>query len=113
MLNSANRRTDVPKQVFNRLNDVCITRGYTEEDDITYTIPAGYHLEKKPLNDITDKPFAKFKATMELKGNQLIYKRKLQLIDGTYSKDTYQDLVDFYQEVVDADSYTVVLIKNN
>ena len=113
MLNPANRRTDVPKQAVNRLNDVCITRGNTEEDEVIFTIPAGYHLDKKPLNDIADKPFAKFSATMELKGNQLIYKRKLQLIDGTYGKDTYQDFVDFYQEVVDDDNYTVVLAKNN
>jgi hypothetical protein len=113
MLNPANRRTDVPKQGVNRLNDVYINRGYTEEDEVTFTIPAGYHLDKKPLNDIVDKPFAKFNTTMELKGNQLIYKRKLQLIDGTYSKDIYQDFVDFLQEVVDADSYTVVLAKNN
>jgi transglutaminase-like putative cysteine protease len=113
MLNSANRRTDVPKQVINRLNDVYINRGYTEDDEIIFTIPAGYHLNKKPLNDVVDKPFAKFSAIMELKGNQLIYKRKLQVIDGTYSKDSYQDLVDFYQDVVDADSYTVVLVKNN
>jgi hypothetical protein len=113
MLNPVNRKTDVPKQVFNRLNDVYINRGYTKEDEVTFTVPANYHLDKTPLNDIIDKPFAKFTSTMELKGNQLIYKRKLQLIDGTYSKDTYQDFVDFFQEVVDGDSYTVVLVKNN
>jgi hypothetical protein len=60
---------------------------------------------------VIDKSFAKFTATMTLKGNQLTYKRKLKFIDGTYSKDTYQDLVDFYQEVVDADDYTVSLVK--
>jgi hypothetical protein len=49
---------------------------------------------------------------MVLTGNQLVYKRKMQIIGGTYSKDTYQDLVDFYQDVVDADAYTVTLIKN-
>ena len=48
---------------------------------------------------------------MELKGNQLIYKRKLVVIDGTYASDTYQDFVDFFQDVVDADDYTVSLVK--
>jgi len=112
MLNPANRVTETPRQVMNRLNSVYINRGYTNEDEVTYTVPAGYHLQKIPLNVNIDKPFAKFKATMELKGDQLIYKRKFQLIDGTYSKDTYQDLVDFYQDVVDADEYNVVLVKN-
>jgi hypothetical protein len=50
---------------------------------------------------------------MELKGNRLTYKRKLQLLDGTYDKAVYQDVVDFYQSVVDADEYNVVLVKNN
>jgi hypothetical protein len=106
-------RLAIPHQVRNRVNSVYINRGHTDEDEITYTIPAGYHLEKDPLDLSIDKPFAKFTATMKLKGNQLIYKRKFQLIDGTYSKDTYQDLVDFYQAVVDADEYNVVLVKNN
>jgi hypothetical protein len=112
MLNPVNRITAPPRQVRNRLNSVYINRGYTDIDEITYTIPVGYHLEKEPLNIAIDKPFGKFTTTMTLTGNQLQYKRKLQVIDGTYSKDTYQDLVDFYQSVVDADSYTVSLIKN-
>ncbi len=111
MLNPVNRMDEPPRQVRNRLNSVYINRGYTDLDEVTYTIPTGYHLEKVPLNVSIDKPFGKFKATMELKGNQLIYERKLELIDGTYGRDTYQDLVDFYQEIVDADDYTVALIK--
>lgn len=112
MINSVNRIEEPPRQVPNRMNDVCINRGYTDLDDITYTIPPGYHLEKEPLNVKLDKPFGKFTATMELKGNQLTYRRKFQLFDGTYSKETYQDLVDFFQDVVDADEYTVSLVKS-
>jgi hypothetical protein len=112
MINSVDRIEEPPKQVINRRNDVYITRGHTNADEITYTIPDGYHLEKEPLNLNIHKPFGNFTATMQLKGNQLIYKRKLEVIDGTYSKDTYQDLVDFYDNVVDADGYTVSLIKN-
>jgi hypothetical protein len=97
---------------MNRRNDVYINRGYTTVDEVTYTIPEGYHLEKEPLNVSIEKPFAKFSAQMELKGDQLIYRRKFQLFDGTYPKDSYDDLVDFYQNVVDADGYTVSLVKN-
>ena len=111
-LNTVNRIEEPPRQVRNRLNSVYINRGYTDEDEVTYTIPKGYRLEKDPLNVAIDKPFGKFTVTMALNGSQLVYKRKLQLIDGTYSGDTYQDLVDFYQEIVDADDYTVALIKN-
>jgi len=48
---------------------------------------------------------------MTIKGDQLVYNRKFQIKDGTYSKDIYQDVVDFYQSVVDADNYNVVLVK--
>ena len=113
MLNPANRQTYVPKQVRNRVTDVNITRGYTEEDEITYTIPKGYRLEKTVLNEKLEKPFGNFTATMELNGDKLVYKRKFQVIGGTYSKDTYPDVVDFFQAVADADEYNVVLIKNS
>ncbi len=112
LLNPVNRIEEPPRQVLHRQNDVYINRGYTEIDEVTYTLPAGYHLEKDPLNVSIDKPFARFSATMELKGNQLTFKRKFQLVDGTYPKDTYQDVVDFFESVVDADGYTVSLVKN-
>jgi len=111
LLNPANRENYVPKQLRNRVNDVNIPRGQTEEDEVTYTIPAGYRLEKRILNVSVDKPFGKFTANMELKGDKLTYKRKFQLIGGTYDKSVYPDMVDFFQSVVDADEYNVVLIK--
>jgi hypothetical protein len=110
-LNSVNRRYS-PPQLMNRVNPVYINRGYTDEDEITYTLPKGYHLESEPLNKTIEKPFGSFSASMSINGNQLVYKRKFQLKDGTYSKDTYQDLVDFYQSVVDSDNYNVMLAKN-
>jgi hypothetical protein len=113
MLNPVNRLSNPLRQVRNRVTNVYINRGYTDEDEIVYTIPKGYKLEKLPLNKSIDKPFAKFEAIMVLKDNKLTYKRKFQLFDGTYSKDTYQDLVDFYQAVYDADEYNVVLVKND
>ncbi len=111
MLNPIYRSDWVPKTVRNRSNPVYINRGYTDVDEITYTVPSGYRLEKEPLNVSIDKPFGKFSVTMELKDDQLVYKRKFQLIDGTYSKDTYDDFVDFCQSVADADDYSVTLIK--
>ncbi|MDB5135213.1 MAG: hypothetical protein JWP37_1816, partial [Mucilaginibacter sp.] len=111
-LNSVDRVAKPLKQLRNRLNPVNITRGYTEEDEISYTLPKGYHLDGEPLKLLIDKPFGNFTATMTLNGDQLIYKRKFQLKDGSYSKDTYQELVDFYQSVYDADEYNVALVKN-
>jgi hypothetical protein len=112
-LNPISRITNVPKQVFNRTRDVYINEGFTDEDEYTYTIPAGYHLDNKIIHRTIEKPFGKYTATMRVEGNQLVYNRKLELINGTYSKEIYQDLVDFYQSAADEDSHNVILVKNN
>jgi len=110
-INSVNRAGEPPHDVRNRRNDVYINDGYTDDDEISYTLPTGYHSFKSPLFVSLDKPFGKFRATMTIKDGRLIYKRHLQVIDGTYSKDLYQDLVDFYQAVQEADHYSVYLVK--
>jgi Domain of Unknown Function with PDB structure (DUF3857) len=112
MLNSLKRIPMPLKEVRNRLNPVNINRGYTEEDEISYVLPKGYHVDEELLKLSIDKPFGNFTAVMTLNGDQLLYKRKLQMRDGTYSKDTYQDMVDFFQTVYDADGYNVALVKN-
>lgn len=112
-VNAANRTTNTPRDIRNRRTDVQIVRGYTDEDEITYTLPAGYKLERMPLNKHIEKPFGRFDAQVELKGDKLVYKRKFQLLDGTYNKDTYQDMVDFYEAVSDADAYSAELVKGN
>jgi hypothetical protein len=110
-VNSVNRIFAVPPKMYKRTNPVSITRGYIEEDDIVYTIPPGYLLYTEPLNISIDKSFGNFKATTVLNGDQLIYERRLQLKDGTYPKDVYADLVDFYQSVENADNYNVTLVR--
>lgn len=111
MLNPLNRHHSI-REVRNRINPVYINRGYTDEDEIVYTLPAGYHPDMEPLNVNLSKPFGKFKMSAVLSDGKLIYKRRVEIIDGTYTKDTYADLVDFYQKIADADSYNVMLVKN-
>jgi transglutaminase-like putative cysteine protease len=111
-INPLNRLGKAPRDVRNRVYPVYINNGYTDEDEITYTIPEGYKLDMSPLDVTLDKPFGKFKAIMVLNGDKLVFKRRIQIIDGTYDKEIYHDLVDFYQAVVDADNYNVMLVKN-
>jgi transglutaminase-like putative cysteine protease len=113
LINSVNRAGRTPREVSNRQTNFYINEGFTDDDEINYTIPAGYHLEKIPLNVNITKPFGSYSAKVSLKGDKLVYSRKMQLIDGTYDKSTYQDFVDFYQRAVDADNYSITLIKGN
>jgi hypothetical protein len=109
-LNSIDHLSSI-KQVRNRFNPVTITHGRTLVDEVTYTLPKGYQLDSEPLNVSIDKTFGSFSATMIIKGDQLIYTRKFKIKDGTYDKDMYQDIVDFYDAVIDADNYNVALVK--
>lgn len=109
-INSVNRQKAL-REIRNRVNPVNINRGYTEEDEIAYSLPPGYRLENEPLKIALNKPFGSFNATFTLAGNKLVYKRRFQIKDGDYNKDTYQEMVDFYQAVADADNYIVALAK--
>ena len=110
-LNPVNKQRNI-RDVRNRTNPVYINRGYTDEDEIVYTLPTGYHPDMEPLNINLTKPFGKFKMSATISDGKLIYKRRMELIDGTYDKESYHDLVEFYQTVADADSYNVTLVKN-
>ena len=110
-LNSVDR-THPLRQLQKRVNPVYISHGYTQEDDITYTLPKGYRMESEPKKKYLDKPFGNFSMVITINGDKLIYKRKFQLKDGTYSKDAYDDMVDFFQSAVDADEYNVTLVKD-
>jgi transglutaminase-like putative cysteine protease len=112
LLNAANRSNRTPAELRSRTTDVYINDGYADEDEIIYTLPAdGYRTEKIPLNITISKPFGSYNATMELNGKQLIYRRKIELLAGTYDKVLYTDLVEFFRKVSDADAYNVSLVK--
>jgi hypothetical protein len=113
LVNATNRKDGTPREVRNRHYDLYINTGYTDEDEITYTLPKGYHVDMRPAGISLEKPFGNFSVSATVVGNQLIYKRKLQIIEGTYSKDLYQAFVDFYQSVSETDNSNVTLIKDN
>ncbi|RFZ90902.1 DUF3857 domain-containing protein [Mucilaginibacter conchicola] len=110
-LNPVNRMRSL-KDVRNRINPVYINRGYTDEDEITYTLPKGYRPDSDPWVVNLSQPFGKYRASVTITGDKLIYKRRIEIIDGTYDKEVYSKLVEFYQKIADNDAYTVSLVKN-
>jgi len=110
-INPVNRTGRSPREVRNRVTALYINRGYTDEDDIVYKIPDGYKSDLNELHITLDKPFGKFSATMSIKDNEITFKRHIQLIDGTYKKELYNEFVSFFQQVGEADNYNVTLVK--
>lgn len=112
-INAANNTLSVPDEIRNRSTDIYINRGYTAEDELIYTLPTGYRMDKPAYHIGIDKPFGKFNVDVVIKDQQLIYNRKLVVNQGTYNKDTYPDFVSFYESVSRADGYTMTFVKNN
>jgi len=112
-LNPVDRQGTPPNDVRNRAYDVYINDGYTNEDEIVYTLPAGYHAAREVYNVNHNKPFGKYSASYTVKDGKLIYRRKLQVFDGTYSKELYPEVIDFFQRVSTSDRLLVTLMKNN
>jgi transglutaminase-like putative cysteine protease len=111
--NTGNRIEHIPREVRNRHFEMYINTGYTDDDEITFTLPAGYHVDMRPEATTINKPFGKFSVSATVEGNKLKYKRKLQVIDGYYNKELYAELVAFYQSVWESDSSNITLIKDN
>ena len=109
-LNTINKTHPV-KEVRNRVNPVCVTRGFYDEDMVSYEIPAGYKLNLAPHKKTINKIFGQYTADITMEGNTLTYTRKLTLHEGNYKAEQYQDMVDFFQAIADADSIQVFLTK--
>lgn len=112
-VNSFDALKQTAPPVGNRTRAVYINRGYTQDDEISYLLPTGFHVDKPLLNKEISMPFGGFSISMTVNNGKLIYKRHLQMNEGTYRKAAYQELVDFYQAVYEADNYTMAYIKDN
>jgi len=111
--NLANRTHHIPDEVRNRKNEVYINRGYSEQDSISYTLPPNYQPQGLLINKIINKPFGSYNMSIASNNGKLIYKRYFKINDGTFSKETYQDMIDFFIAVAELDNYKVALVKNN
>ncbi len=109
--NLTNRRRGYLKDIKNRKTDIYIERGFVDDDEITYLLPADYSYQKLPLNLHIEKPFGKLDILMTLTGNKLVYHRRVQMNDGKYPKDMYPEMVEFFSKLVDADVYSATLTK--
>lgn len=109
-LNMVNRQTPI-REINNRINKVYINRGYTDSDEITYTLPEGYRLERMPKDFILESIFGTYSATLTRNSDKITYTRIMKLKTGIYPADKYNELVKFYQFASDADSQKIVLLK--
>jgi hypothetical protein len=56
-----------------------------------------------PEKKIIEKPFGKYEFRSEIKDNKLFTYRKLELFEGSYPANTYEDFFQFHNEVSSCD----------
>lgn len=108
-INPLNREIGVPREVRNRKNKVHISRGFLDEDQIRYTLPAGFQPEYIPPGLMLENEFGFFSVKAELQDNELVYSRKLLLNAGVYAPETYDKFHSFLKKIADADQEKLVL----
>lgn len=99
------------KEIRNRVLPVCIGHGYVDRDEMVYQFPEDYKIEVKPTNVETKTSFGTFDAKIKIKDGKLFYSRTIQLNAGTYPKEIYQELADFYQTVYESDNASFTMTK--
>lgn len=107
VLNAFNRKRNVP-EVSNRTLPLFINRGYTDEDELVYTLPGNVTAEFIPKNTFIKTGFGTYEASIKKEGNRLVYNRKFVLNEGTYPADQYESFANFITEVSTADQVKAV-----
>ncbi|HNW73359.1 MAG TPA: DUF3857 and transglutaminase domain-containing protein [Bacteroidales bacterium] len=107
--NQLTREKEFSSQVINRKNPVAIRRSVAKSDTVYYALPAELSFTGNHIDQTVTSRFGDYRATSTLQGNTLRYVRHLQIWKGAYSKESYEELLDFLEKVAHADSKKITL----
>lgn len=108
-VNLFNQLKSIPSHVENRKSPVYREFAYMDTDTITFRLPTGFVTESIPHGKSLATPFGEYNSTLALQGDKLLYTRKLKMYRGTWPKERYDELVDFYTAIFRADNLKVVI----
>lgn len=111
-LNKVNQ-SPLPPELRSRENDLYINRGYIDVDSIVYELPEGFTVERLPNEISLEHPFGIFSMEFEQDGQELLYSRKIQMNQGQYNREQYNELVNFFRQIAEADKSRLVLKKKS
>lgn len=111
-LNVLNRSTFIPKRYKDRNLPLQISRGYTDEDTVTIILPKDVTVSTLPKPLTLESEFGSYFSKLEaLPDGNLLYTRKLQIKDGLFPKESYDDFRNFRKEIAKNDTQKIILIK--
>lgn len=104
---SHRRLTDDDSRKF----DLVLSDAFRDMDSVIINVPEGYTLESVPKTVELNTKFGKYRASIKIDGNKILYKRAYEHFRGRFPAKDYPELVDFYNAIYKADRNRVVLVK--
>jgi hypothetical protein len=111
--NLLNKASYIPSGIIsNQQHSIERRLGYTDIDTITYTLPPNFVIESLPHDNFElSSDFGKYHIEIITNENELIYIRHVEMYAFSFPKERYQDLKDFYTQIVKTDAMKVVLVE--
>ena len=110
-LNLMNRFDDVPRKERDRKNPISIYQEFSTSDTIVFYLPEGYSIEHKPEGGTVEYDFGKLEYSVHTGDQEVIYIRHFELYRKTYTKEKYDDFVNFCRDMKKADKVKLILVK--
>lgn len=108
-LNLLNQRKTSPAKIENRKMEVVQSYAFQDKDSIVFELPATYLIESAPRAKILTTEFGEYNTSVLIDKNKAIYVRSVKIKNGIWPKEKYQELVDFYNQMVINDKAKLVL----
>ncbi|SOD11358.1 DUF3857 domain-containing protein [Pedobacter xixiisoli] len=110
-LNQTNRKESAPAKVNNRKTHFSVPYSYNDQDEISFTLPKGYAVEFMPKDIDISSEFGSYTAKFLVKDNIITYVRTQTMNNSKYPPEKYNEYVDFYKKIYQADKLKAVLTK--
>jgi hypothetical protein len=112
-INAFNQSSSIPQRYRNRKMPFEIATGFYDLDEITINLPQGFTMEAKPENTVITDKFGEYKTEYVIVSpTQMLYKRSLQINEGSYTSNEYENYRLFREKIARNDNAKVVLVKN-
>lgn len=84
-----------------RVHDIVIGYGYSERDSIAVNLPEDYTIESMPKNELVITPYGSMViAINKLSENQITCTTYIEIKEGRYSRDEYDEIKSFFNKIV-------------
>jgi uncharacterized protein DUF3857 len=111
-INAFNKNSYVPKRIRNRKLPFEISRGFIDIDEVKVKLADSFLVDYIPENRALKTKFGSYSIEIiKINKNTYLYKRKLQIEEGKYPKEEYEDYRKFRKQIRNYDNSKIILKK--